>query len=88
MSRKKDPDQNRTPKVHAASSKAVPPPPLVRAIKGEGGMVIAQTPESTEFDGIPSPGGSLTPRMSHAAFEIIGSQAAPPAFSPLLPDAS
>ncbi len=25
----------------------------VRAIKGEGGMVIAQTPESTEFDGMP-----------------------------------
>jgi two-component system CheB/CheR fusion protein len=26
----------------------------VRAIKGEGGMAIAQTPESTEFDGMPS----------------------------------
>ena len=25
----------------------------VRAIKGEGGMVMAQTPESTEFDGMP-----------------------------------
>jgi two-component system, chemotaxis family, CheB/CheR fusion protein len=25
----------------------------VRAIKGEGGMVIVQTPESTEFDGMP-----------------------------------
>ena len=25
----------------------------VRAIKGEGGMVIAQTPESTDFDGMP-----------------------------------
>jgi len=25
----------------------------VRAIKGEGGMAIAQTPESTEFDGMP-----------------------------------
>lgn len=25
----------------------------VRAIKGEGGMVIAQTPESTEYDGMP-----------------------------------
>jgi len=29
MSRKKDPDQNRTPKVQAASTEAVPPPPLV-----------------------------------------------------------
>jgi two-component system, chemotaxis family, CheB/CheR fusion protein len=26
----------------------------VRAIKGEGGMVMAQTPKSTEFDGMPS----------------------------------
>ena len=26
----------------------------VRAIKGEGGMVMAQTPESTEFDGMPA----------------------------------
>jgi two-component system, chemotaxis family, CheB/CheR fusion protein len=25
----------------------------VRAVKGEGGMVMAQTPESTEFDGMP-----------------------------------
>jgi two-component system CheB/CheR fusion protein len=25
----------------------------VRAVKGEGGMVIAQTPESTEYDGMP-----------------------------------
>jgi two-component system CheB/CheR fusion protein len=25
----------------------------VRAIKGEGGMVMAQEPESTEFDGMP-----------------------------------
>ena len=25
----------------------------VRAIKGEGGMVVAQTPESTEYDGMP-----------------------------------
>jgi two-component system CheB/CheR fusion protein len=26
----------------------------LRAVKGEGGMVMAQTPESTEFDGMPS----------------------------------
>ena len=25
----------------------------VRAVKGEGGMVMAQTPESTEYDGMP-----------------------------------
>ena len=25
----------------------------VRAIKGEGGMVMAQSPESTEYDGMP-----------------------------------
>ena len=25
----------------------------VRAIKGEGGMVMAQNPESTEYDGMP-----------------------------------
>src|SRR5512141_1582890 len=25
----------------------------IRAVKGEGGMVMAQTPESTEYDGMP-----------------------------------
>ena len=27
----------------------------VRAVKGEGGMVMAQNPESTEYDGMPAP---------------------------------
>ncbi len=63
----------------------------VRAIKGEGGMVVAQAPESTEYDGMPSsaiatglvdytlPPGEIPAQLMTYAAHAFGKAPLPPA---------
>ena len=66
----------------------------VRAIKGEGGMVMAQTPASTEYDGMPRnalatglvdyalPPAEMPAQLIAYATQAFGRSALPPADSP------
>lgn len=67
----------------------------VRAIKGEGGLVIAQTPQSTEYDGMPRsaiatkmvdfvlPPAEMPAQLAAYASRAFGQQAAPLTSAPV-----